>query len=143
MLVAALLVFYALAAQPIENLATAAGMLSLLGVLLAIYFLFSFDRSFQSEDLGVIERVASFWVGIRPDLRLVALLPNVIGGILAMLLPIAFVPAALKWQARQYGQFGLSATAIVMILFGLFMTSSRGAWLALIAASDLAGLESE
>jgi putative inorganic carbon (HCO3(-)) transporter len=135
MLVAAMLVFYALAGQPLENLGAVAGLLSLVGVMLAIYFLFSFDWSSQPEDLIVIERLAAFWMGIRPGFKLVPLLPNIVGGILAMLLPISIVPAALEWRSRRYYKFGLSVAAAAIILFGLFLTSSRGAWLALLAAS--------
>ena len=134
-IVSAILVFYALAGQLFDNLESIAWLLSLLGVMLSAYFLLSFDWHSQPEDLGSIEQIASIWMGIRPDLRLLSPLPNVVGGILAMVLPISVVPVLLGWQSRQFNKFALSLAAAGFILFGLFMTSSRGAWLALLAAS--------
>jgi hypothetical protein len=134
-LVAALLVFYALAGQPAENLEPVAGLLSLIGVFLAIYFLVSYDWQPHQEDILLIERIAAVWVRIRPVLGLNALLPNVVGGILAMLFPFSIVPVVLGLRSRQYSKSGLFLAAAAVILFGLMMTSSRGAWLALVAAA--------
>ncbi len=146
-LFAALLAYYAFAGQPAENLWLAAGLLSLIGLLIACSFLLEYDWREGPIDLGVINRVGAWWVGVRPSITTPEFHPNRAGGLLAMLYPF---PAALglkAWRDRRNEQnsskasFAVSTLFIALILgvmgIALVMTSSRGAWLALLAALGL------
>jgi putative inorganic carbon (hco3(-)) transporter len=66
--------------------------------------------------------------------------PNVMGGILAILIPISFGLLAFSW--REFSRlklFGIS-TSLALVSVVLFLTKSRGAWLATGAALLLVGL---
>lgn len=133
MILSAVLLYYALARQPRENLWLVAGALSSLGVLLAVYFILTHDWIVFPADLDVVNRLGSEWMSIRPSLPLDGFHPNKAGGILAMLAPFSF---ALLFHARRehdagLGIYAISATTLIML--GLLFTSSRAAWLALAA----------
>jgi O-antigen ligase len=134
MILIAVLLYYATARQPRQNLWAVAGALSILGALLALYFLLSHDWADQPADLEVINRLGSGWMSIRPSLPLSGFHPNKVGGLLALLAPFSL---ALILHARRERDAGLGIFAIiaaVLILLGLLFTSSRAAWFALVVA---------
>jgi hypothetical protein len=129
-LVAAVLIYAALAGQPDVNLGVVAGLTGLMGVMIAVYFSLSYDWHLQSSDFNFINRMGRAWMAIRPELVLRPANPNVVGGLLAML---AFFPLALglnSWRERRYIWAALACASTLLILTGLLLTSSRGAWVA-------------
>jgi hypothetical protein len=66
--------------------------------------------------------------------------PNVVGGILAMMLPFTAAVCLQVAKAKNWPAFILGLFLLFPALTGLVLSASRGAWLALIAASALAFL---
>ena len=130
----AVLVFYAVARQPRENLWLLAGLLSGFSALLAVYFLLTHDWIAQPADLDVINRFGLGWMSIRPGLPLGGLHPNKVGGLLAMLAPFSLALGLLAWRERDWGLGIFALSAGLLVLIGLVFTSSRAAWLALFAS---------
>lgn len=129
----AVALFYVLINQPEENWGTVAGLLGLLGVIIAVAFIATNDWNTQSSDFELISR-AGAWISARVGLNIdLALLPNTTGGLLAMLVPIPIALSIAGWQRRDLPLMTTSLLIVLIILTGLLFTSSRGAWLALIA----------
>lgn len=133
-LVGAALVGLALTVQPKANLWLVVIGLSALGVGVTAFFLVVTDWQQQPADLAVINRLVAWWGELRPASLNLRLNRNFIGGILAMLLPFSVAIGVWAWRRRAV--FGLAWAGLsgLIIAFGLLLSSSRGAWLALIGA---------
>ena len=132
-----LLLFYALAAQPVSNLRRVAWGLGGFAVLISVYYFLSHEWVAAPAKVEVLNRIGLAWMGLRPALPLRALHPNVVAGIAAMLAPTL---VAVMLTARREGQPRAAAAAAAglgFVLFAILMTTSRGAWLALSAALGL------
>ncbi len=117
---------------------TAAWLLAIFGGLVTFYMLVTHDWNEYPAPTTMLTNLGLGLQGPLPTLPLHRLHPNVIGGILAMLLPFA---VGLSWfAARQQAwlETGIGVVAAGLMLFGLLLTGSRGAWLALAAAFVLA-----
>jgi hypothetical protein len=132
-LAGAILIFYALALQPGENLHTVALGLCGLSALAAIHFLLAVNWEAQPSDFGPIRRLGDAWVAVRPALGLDPVNTNVAGGVLALLLPFNLAVILRAWQARLWSELGWAAVTGLIAAFGLLLTSSRAAWLGLLA----------
>jgi O-antigen ligase len=132
-IVGAVAIFSALANQPRVNLGVVASLVGLMGVLITVIFIFTNDWKTQSSDLDLIRSVGEWVTAIRPAVAQQGLSPNFTGGLLAILAPIPFAFAYHAWKKNHLIQAILSAGMGLIILIGLFLTSSRGAWLAIVA----------
>jgi O-antigen ligase len=137
MILSAVLLYYAIARQPRQNLWLVAGALSILGALLALYFLLTHDWVAQPADLDIINRLGSGWMSIRPSLPLGGFHPNKAGGLLAMLAPFSLALVLQAWRERDAGLGIFAVSAAALVLLGLLFTSSRAAWVALAVAFGL------
>ena len=141
MLLAAVLVFYALAGQPQANLKALAGLLALLGAGLALAFLLEHDWQAQPADLQILNQIGKRWMAVRPRMPIPALFPNMAGGIIAMCLPFSLAFGLQTWhdsrresnkgRARGLSALLLAGLSALLMAGGLLFTSSRAAWLAL------------
>jgi putative inorganic carbon (hco3(-)) transporter len=126
--------YYALAAQPKANLVFVAGTLSALGVVVALTVLFDSSLQEYTADLGIVQRSIDWWGAVRPPWQVKALSPNVSGGILALLLPFSLLSSiGMIFRGRVVVGIGVLVTSF-LITVALFMTSSRGAWFAIVTA---------
>lgn len=133
-ILASVALYFAIINQPRANWGTIAGLLGILGVIIAITFTVSNDWSSQSSDLELIDR-AGEWFTAHFQVNLgFSLPPNIAGGLLAMIAPIPIALSIAGWQLKDFSQITFGAIVTLVILIGLLLTSSRGAWLALIAA---------
>lgn len=136
-LLGSLLVFYALAAQPYENLPAVFWSLGLIGLGIAGYFLLSYNWAEYPADVEILNQLGLAWAGLRPTLELISPGANTAGGILAVL---AFFTAAFGLRAaRQRRALPLLLALVILSvqLFALLLTSSRAAWAALAAGAAL------
>jgi O-antigen ligase len=134
-IVGAVAIFSALANQPRVNLGVVASLVGLMGVLIAFIFIFTNDWKTQSSDFELIRNAGEWITAIRPPVTLRGLSPNFTGGLLAIIVPIPFAYAYHAWKEDHLVQTILSAGMGLIILIGLFLTSSRGAWLALVVGT--------
>ncbi|MEE9188788.1 MAG: O-antigen ligase family protein, partial [Anaerolineales bacterium] len=131
-IIGAVAVFTALVSQPKENLGVVASLVGLMGVIIAIIFMLNNDWNTQSSDLGVINRAGGWIMANRPSIGPLSLSPNIAGGLLAILVPIPFALGLFSWKKGDRAKAILSLAMGMVVLIGLFLTSSRGAWIALL-----------
>lgn len=139
-IIGAVLIYYALARQPRENLNVIVTAVGALGVIIAMYSLLTTDRSNLKGDLEVIDRLSFLLARVHIDTGLPVIPPNFAGGILGVFLPLNIV---LVWSGRGNRANiwkSVAILAVVIVLAGLFMSSSRGAWLACLTGFTLWGL---
>jgi O-Antigen ligase/Tetratricopeptide repeat len=137
MLILAFLVFYAIATQPKQNAWFLMGLISILGVLLGLHFLFIYDWRTLPVDFRIITRIGLSWMAMRPAIQGKALTPNITAGILAGFFPFSLALGISTWKRRcdnhpSWLPVILAVCFTGVMALAIFMTSSRGAWLALI-----------
>jgi O-antigen ligase len=149
LIVGGVLLYYALVnAEPIAD--ARAWLLAFFGAGVALYFLATHDWDAYPAKFDALTRLGRALQAPLPALPGHRLHPNVAGGIMAMMLPFAGWAAAVAWRrigraphpaapsrwlalVAGLGSFGLT-------LFGVVMSTARGAWVALVGALLLAGL---
>ena len=134
LVLASVLIYYAIAGQPQANLKVVFGFIGFLGVAVTLAFLFNNNLASYQADLGIIQQIIHWWVSIRPAGLFNSLPPNLAGGILAVLFPFGILMMS---ESFRKGKIILSAFSVIMVVLmsgGIFLSSSRGAWIALIAA---------
>lgn len=134
----ALLVYDALAGQPRQNIWLVSGLFGLWAALISMNFWLVNDWGALPADFRLITRLGLAWMAVRPVVPGQALAPNLTAGILAGLFPFTLALGLAAWQSRKLLKSPWPAVAGSVFLAGLlsitlFMTSSRGAWLALAA----------
>jgi hypothetical protein len=137
-LISAVLVYFAIAGQPKANMGVLTGLFGLLGVFIAFYFLLTQDWSKSSSiDFGGLDRIGLWIMANRPDLTLNELPPNQAGGLLALLLPFSAAFLMNSWKNNRWRLVAIAIISVAGMLIGLLLTSSRGAWLALLAGMGI------
>ena len=133
LIVGATLLFYALARQPQAQRWRLAGLWALFGVGVAFYFLLTHDWQAIPAKIEAFNRLATRWSAWRPAFTAHDLHPNVAGGLLALSLPWQMAVIARAWRGRRGWWVGAASVGGMLTLVGLLLTTSRGAWLALVA----------
>lgn len=143
LIVGGALLFYALSrAEPIGRVR--AWLLAAFGGGVALYFLATHDWDAYPAKIEALTALGRALQAPLPELPGHRLHPNVAGGIMAMMAPFAGwwvldAWAGVRRGTRRSGLFLAVGSAISAVtLFGLLMTTSRGAWLGLGAAAALA-----
>jgi len=131
-----ILVFYNIAHQSLARVWSLFHLGALLGAFIATYFLVSNLMQY----LGGIS-TSSDIVGmvIRPFSRLPQIQPNIAGGLIAMLFPLSAAGLIVTLYKKEPKRAIIHGSLAGLMLIGLIMTSSRGAWFAL-AFGCLAGI---
>lgn len=137
-LISAALVYFAVAGQPKANMGVLTGLLSILGVFIAFYFLLSQDWSKSPAiDFGGLDRLGLWIMTNRPDFTLFDLPPNQMGGLLVLFLPFTLAFMINSWKHGNRILIAIAIASASGMLIGLLLTSSRGAWLALLAGMGI------
>jgi putative inorganic carbon (hco3(-)) transporter len=134
LIVGSVLLYYALAGQPESNLWPIYGLVGILGAAVALTTLFDANLGNYTPDLGLIQRFSQWWEAARPAWQVTGLEPNVSGGLLAVLLPFPIVLAGYEFLRGKIVLAGIAVLPVAVMGIGLFITSSRGAWIAFAAA---------
>jgi tetratricopeptide (TPR) repeat protein len=133
-LLGAIILFYAAAYQPFENMPFVILTLGIIGGIFAVYFSLTYDWRANPVDTAVVNQVGVQWMNFRPDIQFPALLDDIAGGIFAVLLPLMSALCAYGIQMR-LAKFTLPSAAAVMLIFtGLVLSGLRAAWGAFAAA---------
>lgn len=137
LLIGALLLFYLLAWQRPAQFRLLALLCGALGLGVALFFLLTHDWEASPAKFALVGALAQRLVAIRPQSGLQPLHPNVAGGLMAILAPYQ-IALALRWaRQRRLAPLIVAALALSITLVSLFLTSSRGAMLALAAGLAL------
>lgn len=110
-------------------------LLLLLPSLAAAYFLLTTDWQAWQEKVGWLGAALGVLASLRQPAPGHLLHPNMAGGLLAVLLPLQM--GALRWRRSRWPLRGAGLALLALTLLGLLVSSSRGAWLALLAAAGL------
>ncbi len=130
LLVASVLLFYALAGQPQKNLWLIAAFLSLVGLGTALFFLFTHNWQDQPAKIGFLQQIGLRWMDVRFSVPLGSIHPNDSASVMAMMTPflIAIGDRARREKRRTLVLVVLSIGMVVLVSF--LLTTSRGAWVA-------------
>jgi O-antigen ligase len=135
LLTASVFLYYALSAQPEENLTLITSTLFMIGVVVSIYFFFTHDFVTHPSKVEVLNQVGVLWFNFRPQAPWQAIHPNYIAGIAAITALFGLYP--LQKSSRKIPiRVGILA-GFLFVLAALIMTTSRGIWMALGSAAGL------
>lgn len=140
LMAAGMLLAYALVRQPHANLPLVTRLLGVCGSGVAVYFLFTQDWTTFPADLGVINRLGIWWMGIRPNFGGNLLHPNIAGGLMAFFAPFGLALLLLPLREKRPWRGFFALLNLGLTIFGLAMSSSRAAWFALAIALSLWGI---
>jgi tetratricopeptide (TPR) repeat protein len=133
-LLGAILLFYAAAYQPFENIPFVILTLGIIGGLFAIYFSLTYDWRANPVDTAIVNQIGAQWMNFRPNFQFPALLDDIAGGIFAVLLPLMSALCAYGIQMKETKFTLPSAVAGMLIFTGLLLSGLRAAWGAIAAA---------
>lgn len=142
LIVGAILIFYAFANSLLDFPGASTHLpwlLALFGGVVSLYFLLTHDWEQMPAKYAQLT-----WLGVAiqsplPYIPGHRLNPNVVGGILAMLLPFA---GLVFWEAmrqRRWLRTLVAGSLLAFTLFAMLLSTSRGGWLALAGAVGLLG----
>jgi len=127
-----------------------AWLLAFFGAGVALYFLATHSWDTYPAKIGALDRLGRALQAPLPELPGHRLHPNVAGGIMAMLMPFTGWAALQAWGAMRQPRprrtasrwlaLGGALFLLPLMAFGLLMTTSRAAWVALLAALALYAL---
>lgn len=137
---AACVLFYAIVDSSPALQRWLAGGFLLAATGLAGYWPWHNDFALNPGKLSVINRLGLFMDERLPAIPGPDIHSNVAAGLLVVALPFGMAFTWDAWRRRHKLLAALAGLCTLLILAGLFMTSSRGAWLALLGAMVLAGL---
>ena len=130
LIVGAVLLFYAFA----NGMARYADLylygLAGLGVIVTLFFIATHDWEQFPTKIAFLEQIGRALQAPLPTLDVYRIHPNVIGGLLLFALPFGAA------TAKSHRAVGIAATAI--ILFGLLLSMSRGAWIGAVVLGGVA-----
>ncbi|HSK86896.1 MAG TPA: hypothetical protein VK880_00965, partial [Anaerolineales bacterium] len=133
----AVLLYYALAAQPLENLDLVCIGLFCTGVGVSFYFFLTHDFVLLPRRLEFVNQIGRWVMEMRPDIEWTPIHPNYVAGIVAITTPFILYPAA-RWMEASRSR---SAAPYLLVLLGfgvavtaILMSTSRGILLAIVTA---------
>jgi O-antigen ligase len=138
LLVAAVLLFYAVANQPENNLWISASLISLLGVGIALYYLLTNDWGIYPSRIEILNQTGVGWMAIRPTIQSEMIHPNTVAGIIGMALPFLLASSLYALRNRKWFKLAGIGLGLLVMLLVLLMTTSRGVWIAISVASLIA-----
>lgn len=136
---AGVILFYGLAWWGRRHIWLLIELLALFGVLLAVYFLLTYNWQAEPVKIGFVNRLGLRWMALRGTglAGLPTIDTDVAAGILGILAPFA---CAVGYYWRKAGgnkrlPFLLLWAGILIIAAALFLAAERGPWLGILAAS--------
>jgi len=136
-IVSAVMLYFALARQPMANVWPVVGLITVFGFLLAGYFLLTYNWVEQPVKIDFVNRIARVWMSFRPGLPFPPSDSDITAGILAILAPFPLALGMQSWRKSRWKSWRLLLLAGLgglTILWALLLSAERLPWLALIAA---------
>ena len=128
-IVGGVLIYFALAAQPKRNLWLLGGLLGLVSVGMASFFLLTHDWTILPAKVAPLNDIGMWWMSFRPSVPMEGIHPNGAGAVIDIFFPFLVAIGLHAWHERRPLLLVLAAAAAWIALIGLAMTTSRAAWL--------------
>ena len=141
LIVGAVGLYYALAHQPdLEHLNISLAFFAVFGAALSLYFFATNDWDAHPVKVGLLVALGRRISALLPALSGHRMSPNVVGGMLAAVLPLAvpLIASIRRAKGRWLGLLGIAAALVAGM--GWLFSISRGAWLALAGVTCAWGL---
>jgi hypothetical protein len=129
------LVYYLVVGRSWQQVWWLAGVIGGCGTAVSLYFLLSHDWTVWPADMAPLTAIGLRLMAVRPSLDLPMMHPNVAAGLVIALAPFWVVTLYAAWLRRRWWLGVTAVIALIISLFGLLMTSSRMAMLALGVAA--------
>lgn len=128
------ILFYALANQRAANIWPLLTGVAFFGGAVGLYFLLTHNWGEVPAKIGALNQLGLQLMSFRPAIfqNLHQLHPNVAGGIIALLIPCVVAVMARMLRERRFLLALPVAVALGIMLLALVLTTSRGAWIALV-----------
>ncbi len=139
-LLAAVLLFYALAGQRQRDLPRISRYLAYGVGLLSIFFLFSHDWITFPAGIKSIDQIGERWMTLRPNFGVSTIHPNKMAGMMVLFGPFLVESGVRSFRNGKRNQVLRITVAAILFLIGLLATGSRGAMLALFCGLGVWGL---
>jgi tetratricopeptide (TPR) repeat protein len=111
-------------------------VLGSLPAVIAIYFLLTNDWSYRIGKLSWMDSALRWFAAWQLTLPSLQLNSNVVGGIIAAFMPMQ---VSALFEGRERNRVWLAVLLVGLSAFGLFLSESRGAWLALAITAGVWG----
>jgi putative inorganic carbon (HCO3(-)) transporter len=135
LITASVFLYYALSAQPEQNITWITSGLFMIGVGVSVYFFITYDFIETSLKIEVFNRFGVWWTGIRPTLPLPPIHPNYVSGVAVLTGMFGFYPLQKPSRGKLVRLVILAG--FFVILLALVMATSRGVWMALASAAGI------
>lgn len=134
LIVLSALLYYALSAQPGENLVWVAALFFCVGVGVALYFLLTQDFIADPRKLQIANEVGKVFMQARPSTGWAQIHPNYAAGLVAIMMPFGIY---LAWQGLGRGAFAWVIFGLLLQALVIFLATSRGVWMAVASAGGI------
>ncbi|HMR98079.1 MAG TPA: O-antigen ligase family protein [Anaerolineales bacterium] len=131
LIVLSVLLYYALSAQPGENLVWVAALFFCVGVGVALYFLLTQDFIADPRKLQIANEVGRLLMQARPSTGLAQIHPNYAAGLIAIMMPFGIY---LALQGLGRSAFAWAIVGLLLQALVIFLATSRGVWMAVASA---------
>jgi len=130
------LLYYALSAQPKENLVWVCAILFSIGVGVSLHYILAYDFIGAPRKLQIANTIGLWIVDVRPQFEWTSIHPNYVAGVAAITTPFILYPLIelRKNKSRNIFLFVIISIGIAISLFAIFMATSRGIWMAIFSA---------
>jgi len=127
--------YFALSAQPEENLVWITSGLFLIGVGVSVYFFLTHDFVQGPRKIEAFSWIGALWAAVRPQLSWAPIHPNYVSGTAALTAIFGLYPL----QKSSQGSFVRASilTGFFVVLSAIIMATSRGVWMALASAAGI------
>ena len=137
-IVLAVLLYYALTAQPKQNLVWITILLFGIGVGVSLYYFLTHDFVSIPRKIEFVNQIGRLIMSVRPQTGWSPIHPNYVAGIVAVTVPFVLYPIRefRKAEHRQPFLFvPLVGSGLALACFAMAMTTSRGVFLAMAGAA--------
>lgn len=136
LMVTAVLLYYALVAQPKENWPGLCILFFCVGVGISGYYFLTHDFVAAPRKFEFVNRIGKWLMDIRPQTGWIPIHPNYVAGLSAIMSPFILYPVLVsdkKVNQRVVLFYTFTLIGLSIILFALFMATSRGVVMAVVS----------
>ena len=133
----AVLLYYALAGQPTENLELVCTWFSCIGLGVSIYFFLTHDFVAQPRKVEIVNEIGRWIMAMRPGFGWTAIHPNYVAGIVAITTPFtlyALIQPTNNGKSISIFVDIFMSLGFAIALLAVFMATSRGVLMAIASA---------